>query len=197
MSSDLSEKGKMIIVTAPSGAGKTTIVQHLLNTYDFLDFSVSVTTRSIRPNETDGIDYFFRTIEEFQSLLKNDQLAEWEEVYENGFYGTLHKEIKRIWSAGNHIVFDIDVKGAVNLQAKFPDNSLTVFIKPPSLEILIDRLKNRKTESPQSLERRIKKAKLELSYETLFDQVLINDELDVALKNAENIVQSYIFDEEE
>jgi guanylate kinase len=190
-------QGKMIIITAPSGAGKTTIVRHLLKTFDFLDFSVSATTRVIRPNEKEGVDYFFKSIEEFNQLIDEGALAEWEEVYKNRYYGTLKSEIHRIWEAGNHIVFDIDVKGAVNLQLKYPDQSLSVFIKPPSLGVLLDRLKNRKTESKESLRRRIKKAKLELTYETLFDMVLVNDQLDIALKDAENIVQSFIFDEEE
>ena len=197
MSSKTLPQGKMIIVTAPSGAGKTTIVRHLLKTFDCLDFSVSATTRPIRKNEVEGKDYFFQSIEEFNLLIQDGALVEWEEVYTNRYYGTLKSEIQRIWQAGDHIVFDIDVKGAVNLQAKYPDQSLTVFVKPPSLSVLLDRLKNRKTETRESLRRRIKKAKLELTYETMFDLVLINDKLDVALKDAENIVQSYIFDEEE
>lgn len=191
------KKGKMIIVTAPSGAGKTTLVRHLLNTFDILDFSISATTRPMRSNEHEGEDYFFRTKEEFHDMITNKELAEWEEVYPDRYYGTLKSEINRIWKEGKHIVFDIDVKGAINLQAEYPENSLTVFIKPPSLITLVNRLKNRKTETVESLKKRIKKAKLELTYETLFNQVLVNDELEVAKKDAEKIVQSYIFGEEE
>ncbi len=189
--------GKMIIITAPSGAGKTTIMRHLLKRFDFLDFSVSATTRPIRAHETEGKDYFFKTMQEFRQLIETDELIEWEEVYENKFYGTLKSEVDRIWNDNKHIIFDIDVKGAVNLQSKFPNRSLSVFIKPPSVDVLLQRLQNRKTETPASLARRINKAKVELTYEQLFDKVLINDDLAVALKDAEKIIQSYIFGEEE
>lgn len=197
MSSKSTHKGKVIIITAPSGAGKTTIVRHLLKTFDYLDFSVSATTRPMRAGEVDGVDYHFKTPEEFSALIQSGALAEWEEVYENKFYGTLNSEIERIWADGNHIIFDIDVKGAINLQKKYRDECLSIFIKPPSLSELLNRLTNRKTETPESLRRRIKKAKFELTYESLFDQVLINDQLDVALVEAELIVQGFIFGKEE
>ncbi len=193
--SQKNQGGKMLIFTAPSGAGKTTIVRHLLNTFDFLDFSISVTTRERRPHEIEGKDYFFRSVEEFQHLIKTEKLAEWEEVYEGRFYGTLKSEVDRIWQSGRHSVFDIDVKGAANLQLQYPSNCKSTFIKPPSIDILIERLTNRKTESADSLEKRIKKAKIELCYESVFHQVLINDDLSAALKNAEKIAQSFIFGE--
>lgn len=191
------EKGKMILITAPSGAGKTTIMRHLLKTFDYLDFSVSATTRAIRPNEAEGVDYYFKSHDEFQNLIEEGAFVEWEEVYADRFYGTLKSELNRIWANGKHIVFDIDVKGAINLQSIFPERSMSIFIKPPSLAVLLERLKKRKTETPASLKRRIKKAKTELTFETYFDRVLINDQLDVALKDAEMMVQSYIFGEEE
>jgi len=193
----IQETGKMIIFTAPSGAGKTTIVRHLLKTFDFLDFSVSATTRPQRDHEIDGRDYFFKTPEEFSAMILNDELAEWEEVYPNRYYGTLNSEVDRIWNSGKHIVFDIDVKGAVNLSERYGTQCLSVFIKPPSLDALIERLTKRKTETPESLARRTQKAEMELTFEPLFDTVLINDELEVALKNAEMIVQSFIFGSEE
>lgn len=190
-------RGKMIIITAPSGAGKTTIVRHLLKTFDFLDFSVSATTRPKREKEVEGVDYFFKSVDEFSTLIREGAFAEWEEVYANKYYGTLKSEVDRIWKAGKHIIFDIDVKGAVNLQKLYRDECLTIFIKPPSLPELLDRLTNRKTETPESLRRRIKKAKLELTYETLFDTTLINDQLEVALSEAELIVQGFIFGDQE
>lgn len=183
----------MIIFTAPSGAGKTTIVRHLLSTFDFLDFSVSATTRPKRPKEIEGKDYYFMSAEEFKSLIENDKLAEYEEVYENQFYGTLISEIERIWANNKTIVFDIDVKGATVLKKRFGNQCRAVFIAPPSLEILIERLKNRKTESERSLAIRLKRVKEEMKYEDTFDTSLINDDLDTALAEAELDVLTYLF----
>lgn len=189
----MKEQRKMIIFTAPSGAGKTTIVRHLLSTFDFLDFSVSATTRPKRPKETEGKDYYFMSSEEFRSLIANDELAEYEEVYENQFYGTLISEIERIWANNKTIVFDIDVKGATVLKKRFADQCRAVFIAPPSLEILIERLKNRKTESERSLAIRLERVKEEMKYENTFDTSLINDDLDTALAEAELDVLTYLF----
>ena len=193
MSSEATFEGKLIVVTAPSGAGKTTIVKHLLKTYDFFDFSVSATTRSKRKNEKEGKDYYFITPEEFKTLIKQRAFLEYEEVYEDQFYGTLKSEVDRIWATGKHIIFDIDVKGAVNLKKIYKDRCHTIFIKPPSLKVIIDRLTNRGTESDASLKKRIRRIKRELKYEPKFDHVLVNDVLDTALKEAEILIETLLF----
>jgi len=186
-------KGKLIVVTAPSGAGKTTIVKHLLKTYDFFDFSVSATTREKRKKEKEGKDYYFITTAEFKSLIKKRAFLEYEEVYEDQYYGTLKSEVDRIWSLENHIIFDIDVKGAVNLKKKYKDRCHTIFIKPPSLQVIIDRLTKRRTETEESLKKRIRRIKRELKYESKFDNILLNDVLDTTLKEAEILIESLIF----
>ncbi len=196
-----SKEGKMFIFTAPSGAGKTTIVRHLLKTYDFLDFSVSATTRKKRDHEVDGKDYYFLTPEEFRKRVANDEFIEWEEVYEDQYYGTLKSEVGRVWESGKHIVFDIEVKGATNIKNLYGDKCQAIFIKPPSLEILIQRLIDRQTESDASLKKRIARVKQEMTYQNTFDAVLVNDLLQVALKEAEFMVETFVygkpFDEEE
>lgn len=196
-----SKGGKMFIFTAPSGAGKTTIVRHLLKTYDFLDFSVSATTREMRDYEVDGKDYYFLTPEEFRKRVDNDEFIEWEEVYKDQYYGTLKSEVNRVWESGKHIVFDIEVKGATNIKNLYKDKCQAIFIKPPSLEILIERLTNRKTESDASLKKRIARVKREMEYQDTFDAILVNDLLQVALKEAEFMVETFVygkpFDEEE
>ena len=185
-------KGKLIIITAPSGAGKTTIVKHLKEVVPELAFSVSATTRLKRKNEVEGRDYFYKTNDEFSEMVKNGDLVEWQEVYENQFYGTLRSEIYRIWEEGKHILFDIDVKGATNLKNKFNEKALSIFIKPPSLTVLMERLINRRSETPDDLKRRIKKMKEELSYESEFDISIVNDDLAVALEHAEKIVRQFL-----
>jgi len=183
---------KMLIVTAPSGAGKTTIVRHLLKTFDNLSFSVSATTRPPRAGEIDGKDYYFLTIRKFKNRIKKEAFAEWEEVYPDKFYGTLKSEIEKKWRKKKNVVFDIEVKGATNLKKLYGDRALAIFIKPPSLEELIRRLENRDTENKKSLAERIARAKEELTYENNFDKVLINDQLAVALKEAEQMVLDFI-----
>lgn len=185
-------KGKMFVFTAPSGAGKTTIVHHLLEHFDFLDFSVSATTREKRPHEVDGKDYYFMTTEEFREKVQKDEFVEWEEVYENQFYGTLKSEVTRLWESEKHIVFDIDVRGATNIKGKYCDECMATFIKPPSLDILIERLKGRRTESIESLNKRISRVRREMRYETDFDKILVNDLLQVAFKEAEFIVEDFL-----
>jgi guanylate kinase len=189
---EFNHEGKMFIFTAPSGAGKTTIVQHLLKKYDFLDFSVSATTRKKRDHEVDGKDYHFLTREAFDEKVKNDEFIEWEEVYDD-CYGTLKSEVERVWAAKKHIVFDIEVKGATNIKNRYGDRCKAIFIRPPSLEILIERLKNRNTESASSLKKRIARVKREMKYQNTFDEVLVNDLLAVALKEAEFFVETFIF----
>lgn len=186
------QKGKLIIFTAPSGAGKTTIVRHLLKKYDELDFSVSATNRAKRPHEEDGKDYYFLSTEEFEKRVEADDFLEWEEVYDQQYYGTLISEVERIWTNGKTVIFDIEVKGATNIKKRYPENSLAVFIKPPSPEILFERLRNRKTETPESLRKRIARATLELTYENKFDAVLVNDDLETAFADAEKIIENYI-----
>lgn len=182
----------MVVFTAPSGAGKTTLVRHLLEKYDFLDFSISACTREKRAHEIDGKDYYFISPEEFKAKIEADEFIEFEEVYENQFYGTLRSEVERIWNSGKAIVFDIDVKGAVNIKKRYKDNCLTVFVKPPSFEVLVERLRNRNTESEASLKKRITRVKRELSYETDFDTVVVNDLLEVAKKESEYLVENFI-----
>ncbi|MEL7222536.1 MAG: guanylate kinase [Bacteroidota bacterium] len=183
---------KMLIFTAPSGAGKTTIVKHLLKQFPQLAFSISATTRQQRPHEQDGKDYYFISPEAFRVRQGNGEFVEWEEVYEDQYYGTLHSEINRLWSIGKHIVFDIEVKGATNIKKAYPKESLAVFVKPPSPEILFERLRGRKTEDEDSLRKRIARAAEELTYEETFDRVLLNDDLDQALAEAEEIVQEFL-----
>jgi len=183
---------KLIVVTAPSGAGKTTIVKHLLDKIPDLAFSVSATTRPKRQSENEAVDYYFINVDTFLQLIKDEAFVEWEQVYENQFYGTLKKEIDRLWSLGKYIVFDIDVKGANNIKKIYNKQVLTIFVKPPSKEILINRLKNRNTEDQKSLNARIKKAELELQFENKFDYVLVNDELERAFNEAENVVFKFL-----
>jgi len=184
---------KLIVFTAPSGAGKTTIVRYLLNKYDFLGFSVSATNREMRDNEEDGKDYHFLSTEEFKAKIEAQDFIEWEEVYSGQYYGTLKSEVERLWALNKYIVFDIEVNGATSIKEKFGDKAHVVFVKPPSLEVLVERLKNRKTESEASLRKRIKRVKRELTFENSFDYVLVNDVLDTTLKEAEIITESFIF----
>lgn len=185
-------EGKMIVVTAPSGAGKTTIVKHLLDRYTVLDFSISATTRDRRPKEKHGRDYYFMSVEEFKAQRRKRKFVEWEEVYEDQFYGTLKSEVQRIWDEGKHIIFDIDVRGAHSIKKKYGDRCLAIFIKPPNVDTLIDRLTKRKTESPESLRKRIRKVKRELKHHDRFDRLLINDLLEVALEEAEIMVEDFL-----
>jgi len=186
-------QGKLVIVTAPSGAGKTTIVKHLLATEPNLVFSVSATTRPIRSIEIDGKDYYFLTTDTFQQKVNEDAFVEWEEVYPGKCYGTLKSEVERIWDAGKHVIFDVDVKGALSLKNKYPEHTISIFIKPPSLEILIERLKNRNTETAEALASRIERMKYELTCAKHFDHVIINDNLDTAKQHAQGLVHNFLW----
>ncbi len=185
--------GRMFIFTAPSGAGKTTIVSHLLDKYDFLGFSVSATTRTKRENEVEGRDYYFLNHLDFQGKVQSGDFIEWEEVYMNQYYGTLKTEVDRIWSQKKHLVFDIDVRGANNIKNLYGDKCMSVFVRPPSVHTLVERLINRNTETKESLEKRINKVNREMSYENSFDIVLVNDLLDISFREAEHIVETFIY----
>jgi len=183
---------KLLVFTAPSGAGKTTIVRYLLKTYEFLGFSISATNREKRPKEVDGKDYYFLSTEVFNKKVEAGDFIEWEEVYERQYYGTLKSEVTRIWNQEKYVVFDMEVKGATNIKKLYGDKAFVVFIRPPSLETLVQRLKDRNTESPQSLRKRINRVRHEMTYKETFDYVLVNDVLDVSLKEAEIITESFI-----
>jgi guanylate kinase len=185
-------KGKMIIFTAPSGSGKTTLVRHLLEEFDFLEFSISATTRAKRDYELDGKDYYFLSPEEFKRRLQNNEFIEHEEVYEDQYYGTLKSEVERIWSLGKTIIFDIDVKGAVNIKQLYGDQCLTIFVRPPSVDVLISRLTARATETEESLRKRIARIREEITYEVHFDTVVVNDLLEVAKKESEYLVENFV-----
>jgi len=189
----MSVQTKLFIFTAPSGAGKTTIVRHLLEKYDFLEFSISATTRQKRQHEIDGRDYHFMSEETFKKHIDNGAFVEWEEVYPGQFYGTLTSEMNRIFDSGKCVVFDIDVKGATNIKKYYKEDCMSIFIKPPSIDELIERLRNRNTETPESFERRIQKVHREMLFENQFDITLVNDRLDLALIEAEHIVETFVF----
>ncbi len=183
---------KLIVFTAPSGAGKTTIVRHLIQHLPSLAFSVSATTRAARSHEKDGQDYYFLTEQDFRQKIKKDAFVEWEEVYANQFYGTLKSEVQRLWAEGKHILFDIDVHGAINVKQSYPAETLTIFVKPPSVDVLLDRLTNRSTETAEQLQKRLDKANYELSFESRCDYILLNDQLSVALEEAEQVVRRFL-----
>lgn len=172
--------GKVIIVSAPSGAGKTSIVKHVLNYLPELRFSTSATTRKMREGEVNGKDYHFLSVDDFKKGIKRDDFLEWEEVYANQFYGTLKSEIQRIWDEGKTVIFDVDVKGGLNIKKYFGDKALAIFIEPPTVQELENRLRNRGTETEESLRKRVEKAEYELSFAPQFDRVILNDDLDVA-----------------
>lgn len=184
--------GKAIIFSAPSGSGKTTLVRHLLDHNEDILFSVSASTRDRRGRtEQDGKDYYFLSPEEFKKRIDNDEFVEWEEVYEGNFYGTLKSEIKRIWDSGKNVIFDVDVKGGISLKKYFGKNALSVFVKVPSIEVLKERLKDRGTETEESISRRLYKVKFEMSFEDKFDVVLINDDLEESKKKAQQLYDDF------
>ena len=188
-------KGKFIVFSAPSGSGKTTIVRHLLKQKRFnLEFSISATSREPRGFEKDGEDYYFISLKEFKNNIKNDKFLEWEEVYRDNFYGTLKTEIERIWGLKKHVIFDIDVVGGLRIKKKYPEETLSVFVKPPSVDELKIRLKKRKTESEEKINMRIAKASVELATAPQFDKIIKNYELEVALKEAEELVTQFLED---
>ena len=193
MTKETINKGKLIVFSAPSGSGKTTIVRHLLQQDALnLEFSISATSRKKRGEEVDAKDYYFLSTEAFKEKIKGDEFLEWEEVYRDNFYGTLKTEVERIWKLGKHVIFDIDVSGGLRIKRKFPDETLAVFVKPPSIDELKIRLKKRKTESEDKINMRIAKASAELATAPLFDVVIENDDLNKALQEAETLVDRFV-----
>lgn len=185
--------GKLVVFSAPSGSGKTTIVKYLLEQEELnLGFSISATSREVRGQEIEGKDYYFISTEDFKNKIDKDEFVEWEEVYANNFYGTLKSEVERIWKSGKHVIFDIDVVGGLRIKRKFPDKTLAVFVQPPSLEVMEERLRNRKTDSEEKIIERVKKAERELKFANDFDAILVNDNLEVAKKEAYQLVSNFI-----
>ena len=184
--------GKLIIITAPSGSGKTTIVKELLNRNSSLAFSVSACTRKARNGEVEAVDYYFLTEEDFKNKINNREFLEWEMVYPGKYYGTLNSEIERLWNKQQIPVIDIDVKGALNVKENFKNEAVSVFIKTPSLDILKQRLINRGTEDEKGLQERLNKAEFELSFEQNFDFIVVNDKLELAVNELENIIYNYL-----
>lgn len=182
----------IIIFSAPSGSGKSTLVNHLLSQRDDLEFSVSATSRPPRGQEQNGVAYYFLTPEEFRKKIENNEFVEFEEVYNNCFYGTLKSEIERIERNGHHVVFDVDVKGGVNLKKIFGDKALALFIAPPSIDELRNRLVNRATDSPEMIDQRVAKAAEELTYANQFDNIIVNDNLDEAKQETENKINAFL-----
>ena len=184
--------GKLVIISAPSGAGKTTIVKHLLDSGLNLSFSVSATTRPIRGDERDGEDYFFLSVQEFKNRIENNEFVEWEEVYKDHFYGTLKSELERIWAMNHYVLFDVDVKGGISLKNKFGTNSIAIFIMPPSVAELENRLIKRATDTPEKIKIRVEKAKEELKLANQFDTVIVNHQLDKAKEETLKTVSSFL-----
>lgn len=184
--------GKLIVISAPSGAGKTSIVHHLLKNMPELSFSVSACSREKRDNETHGKDYYFLGVEGFQDKIKEAAFLEWEEVYENQYYGTLKSEIERIWSEGKTVIFDVDVIGGLNIKKQYPKECLSLFIMPPSVDVLRERLSGRGTESEAKLEMRLAKAEQEISKNQEFDKVILNDDFGIACEETIEVITNFI-----
>lgn len=186
-------EGKLIIFSAPSGAGKTTIVHYIVKKFsEQLEFSISACTRPKRLNEVDGKDYYFISTEDFKQRIKHQGFIEWEEVYHGQFYGTLRSELDRIWKDGKHVIFDLDVKGGINLKRKFGRQAFSVFVMPPSVEVLEQRLQLRQTETQESIAKRLAKAKQELDMADQFDKIILNENLEAACVEAEKLVSEFL-----
>ncbi len=184
--------GKCIIFSAPSGAGKTSIVKHLLNVRNDLEFSISACNRERRSNEEDGKDYYFLSTEDFRNKIDNEEFVEWEEVYTDQYYGTLKSEIERIWDKGMNVIFDVDVVGGLSLTKYFKEKALAIFVKAPSVDVLEKRLRGRGTESEEKIQKRLSKAAHEMDYAKWFDVELLNEDLDKACKQAEQMVDAFL-----
>ena len=186
------KEGKLFVFSAPSGSGKTTLVKHLLTENLPLGFSISATSRKPRGKEKNGVDYHFLSSSDFQNKIKENAFVEYEEVYDDVFYGTLKSEIKRLWSQGKHVLFDIDVKGGINIKKQYPQNTLALFIQPPSKKILEERLRGRDTENEEDIQMRLARAEEEMSFAVQFDSVIINDDLETAKKEVVRQVRWFI-----
>lgn len=192
MNSSNDFQGKAVIISAPSGAGKTTLVNKLLKAKLPLLFSISACSRAPREGEEDKKDYYFLSVEEFKEKIKAQDFIEWEEVYQGNFYGTLKKEIERIWKEKKHVVFDVDVTGGISLKEYFKENSISIFIKPPSMEVLSKRLKKRNTEDRESIKNRLEKSFEEMKSIDKFDKIIVNDELNISTKNIIETVEKFL-----
>ena len=188
----INTQNKIIIITAPSGAGKSTITHYLIDKYPALSFSISAATRKPRGSEQDGVDYYFLSEEAFKQKINQDAFLEWEMVYEGKYYGTLRSELDRIWAAGKVPMLDIDVKGAIHVQQQFGDNCLSIFIEPPSVDELKKRLESRGTETPESLATRINKASYEISFSHRFTRSIVNDDLTKACEETEKVIKDFL-----
>ena len=186
------KQGKLIIFSAPSGSGKTTLVHYVMEKIPKLSFSVSATSRPPRPGEKDGVDYYFISVEDFRRKIKEGAFVEWQEVYENQYYGTLKSEVEKIRVRGHSVVFDVDVKGGVNIKKIYRDQALAIFVKPPSLKVLEERLRRRSTEDEESLRKRLERAAFELGFESRFDKVVVNDQLEKAQQEALHLVREFL-----
>ncbi len=184
--------GKLIIFSAPSGSGKTTIVKKIMLMIPQLAFSVSATTRPIRGTEQNNVDYYFLSVDEFRECINKSEFAEWEEVYENRFYGTLKKEIERLWAKGKHVVFDVDVKGGMNLKKLYKEQALAIFVKAPSIDVLRERLNARNTDTEEDIENRVEKAAYEMAFSDEFDVVVVNNNLDEAVEKTYDLVSDFV-----
>tara|TARA_B110000444_G_scaffold158891_1_gene148599 strand:- start:89 stop:652 length:564 start_codon:yes stop_codon:yes gene_type:complete len=183
---------KLIVISAPSGAGKTSIVKHLLKNIDALSFSVSACSRDKRENETDGKDYHFLCVEDFKKKIKEDAFLEWEEVYGNQYYGTLKSELQRVWNEGKAVIFDVDVSGGLNIKKQYTKECLSIFIMPPSVNVLRERLGGRGTESEESLQKRLDKAEEEIAKNQKFDKVILNDNFEIACEETQEVISNFI-----
>ncbi len=185
--------GKILIFSAPSGAGKTTIIRNLLDVGDLsLEFSVSACTRPKRKNEIQGKDYYFYSVEKFKEKIKNNEFLEWEEVYKDHYYGSLKSEVERITKNNKNVVFDVDVKGGINIKNYYGESALSVFIMPPSIEVLEKRLVNRSTDSERNIKKRIERAKFEISFAEKFDKIIINENLENSINETENLIRKFL-----
>ncbi len=186
------KQGKLLIFSAPSGSGKTTIIKEVVKQISNLEFSISACSRQPREGEIHGKDYYFLSAIDFRKNIDNQEFIEWEEVYKDVYYGTLKSEITRIWDNGNHVIFDVDVLGGVNLKTQFGEQALSIFVKPPSVEVLRQRLEHRGTEKPEQIEKRINRAEYELSFANKFDTVILNDDLDNAIEETLKQIRSFL-----
>ncbi len=186
------KQGKLLIFSAPSGSGKTTIIKEVVKQISNLEFSISACSRQPREGEIHGKDYYFLSAIDFRKNIDNQEFIEWEEVYKDVYYGTLKSEITRIWNNGNHVIFDVDVLGGVNLKTQFGEQALSIFVKPPSVEVLRQRLEHRGTEKPEQIEKRINRAEYELSFANKFDTVILNDDLDNAIEETLKQIRSFL-----